>query len=100
MKTHADIDRRSLALARAVAQKIDADPARGGLERARTVCRVWCQQNPGDSEWQRILDGPWDQVREILLDESERGQRLRQNSPFCGILNPRERWRIYREFVP
>jgi hypothetical protein len=101
MKTHIDIDRRSLAMARVIAKKIDADPMHRGLEQARSVCGNWCRQNPSDSvlQWQRILDGSWEEVRQILLDESQEGQRLRQNSPFCGILNPRERWRIYRDFT-
>jgi hypothetical protein len=34
MRYHQDIDRRSLAMAKAVAELIDADPAQAGLERA------------------------------------------------------------------
>jgi hypothetical protein len=49
------------------------------------------------SGW-KILHRPWREIREILLDESENGQRLRQNDPFCGILTPQERWAIYRAF--
>jgi hypothetical protein len=37
-------------------------------------------------------------VRAVLLDESDEGQRLRQSDPFCGILTPEERWKIYREY--
>jgi hypothetical protein len=44
-----------------------------------------------------ILQGSWPEIRSVLLDESEEGKRLRQNSPFCGILTPVERWAIYRE---
>ena len=36
-------------------------------------------------------------MRAVLLDESDEGQRLRQNDPFCGVLTPKERWAIYRE---
>jgi hypothetical protein len=100
MKTHQQIDERSLALARAVVAKIDADPERSGLAKAREVCRRWCERNPLPvcREWMRILERPWSQIRQVLCDESELGRRLRQSDPFCGILAPRERWAIYRKF--
>jgi hypothetical protein len=98
MTSHADIDRRNLAMARAIAARIDADPERTGLTHARAVCARWVAKGvgPAAEEWQRILAGAWEHVREVLLDESEEGDRLRQNSPFCGILSSRERWTFYR----
>jgi hypothetical protein len=98
MKTHAQIDERSLRLARAIVERIDRDPARAGLERARATCRRWSQQRPAPAirEWLEILERPWEEIRAVLLDESEHGQRLRQSDPFCGILTPQERWTIYR----
>lgn len=100
MKTHQQIDARSLGMARSIVRKIDDDPARQGLEKATKVCQRWVAMGdvPGAKEWLRILRQPWSQIRAVLLDESEEGQRLRQNSPFCGILSPRERWEIYRSF--
>ena len=100
MKTHQQIDERSLALARAVIEKIEADPQRADLARARAVCRRWYQREPAPvfGEWLKILEKPWPEIRGILGDESERGQRLRQSDPFCGILTPKERWAIYRRF--
>jgi hypothetical protein len=100
MKTHEQIDQRSLAMARAIVAKIDADPARAGLARARAICERWYRERPLPCirEWLEILDRPWEQVREVLLDESEEGRRLRQSDPFCGILSPQERWAIYREY--
>lgn len=100
MKTHQKIDERSLALAEAVVAKIEADPERAGLDRARRVCRRWYarEKAPAYREWMEILNRPWDEVKGKLLDRSEEGQRLRQSTPFCGILTPRERWRIYGSF--
>lgn len=100
MKTHDDIDRRSLYLARAIAQRIDADASRQGLERARQVCARWLTQRdrPAVREWADILAHPWEEVKLVLLDESDHGRRLRQSSPFCGVLTPRERWQLYREY--
>jgi hypothetical protein len=99
MRTHKQVDERSLAMARAIVAKIDQDPARAGLTKARATCTRWYQERPlpAVKEWLEILGRPWEQVREVLLDESEEGQRLRQSDPFCGILTPRERWEIYRE---
>lgn len=101
VKTHEQIDQRSLALARAVVAAIDRDPSRTGFERARTICRRWHLENPSPAveEWSDILAREWDTVRPLLLDPGEEGRRLRQNSPFCGVLSPRERWEIYRRFT-
>lgn len=99
--THQDIDRRSLAMAKAIVALIDADPQRRGLAHARSTCVRWQQEQgntPAIVEWLEILAQPWAEVRSVLLDESENGCRHRQNSPFAGILPPQERWRIYRRF--
>jgi hypothetical protein len=100
MKTHQHIDARSLAMARAIVERIDLDPARAGLEKARATCRRWLEQRstPAVREWMEILQGPWEEIRLVLLTESERGNSLRQNDPFCGVLSPQERWAIYRAF--
>ena len=102
MKTHEVIDRRSLALAHAVAVEIDRDPERQGLQKARETCARWFRDTPAPAlaEWLVILTQEWDQVRTVLLNEHEEGCRLRQSSPFCGILSPRTRWGIYRHFSP
>jgi hypothetical protein len=98
MKTHQQIDQRSLALARAVVAAIDRDPTRAGLERARSTCRRWTRYNPSPAvaEWRRILEREWGAIRSLLLDPGEEGCRLRQSNPFCGVLSPRQRWEIYR----
>jgi hypothetical protein len=100
MKTHREIDERSLALARAVVAKIEADPTRAGISMARETCRRWRERQrlPIISEWMQMLEAPWEVVREALLEESEHGQQLRQNSPFCRTLSPQERWAVYRKF--
>jgi len=101
VKTHDQIDQRSLALARAVVDAIDRDPARSGLERARKTCGRWLLQSPSPAvnEWSLILTREWGEIRTSLLDPGEAGRRLRQSNPFCGVLSPRERWEIYRRFA-
>ncbi len=98
MRTHQQIDRRSLAMARAIVARIDQDGAKAGLARARATCERWYKERPSPAtkEWLEILDRPWEHIRKVLLDESEEGNRLRQSDPFCGILSPQERWDIYR----
>ena len=98
MKTHQAIDRRSLEMVRRIVAKIDADPDRRGFDYAKSVCRRWAEQGRRSAkEWLVILERPWEEVREILLEDSEEGRRLRQTDPFCGILTPIERWEIYKE---
>ena len=98
MRTHQDIDRRTLEMVRRIVATIDADPERRGLAHAKGVCARWVSQGIVSArEWLVLLEKPWDEIRTILLDESEEGQRLRQTDPFCGILTPAERWQIYRE---
>jgi hypothetical protein len=98
VKTHAAIDRRSLEMVRRIVAKIDADPTRAGLEHARNVCARWLEQgNVPAREWRAILERSWPEIRRVLLDESDEGQRLRQSDPFVGILTPAERWEIYKE---
>src|SRR5689334_18592035 len=98
MRTHQEIDRRSLRMVQAIVAKIDADPERRGFEHAKRVCERWVARgNAPAREWSTILRRPWREVRAVLLDEGEEGQRLRQTDPFCGILTPQERWTIYRE---
>lgn len=85
-------------MVRRIVAKIDADPERRGFAHAKSVCARWVAQGILSArEWLALLDRPWEEVRAILLDESDEGQRLRQTDPFCGILTPQERWEIYRE---
>jgi len=85
-------------MSRRIAARIDSDPEHAGLAHAQEVCARWVEKgNVPAKEWMVILQRPWPEIRNILLDESEEGARLRQSDPFCGILTPVERWEIYRE---
>lgn len=92
MAHHSEIDQRSLKLAQAVCARIDADPS------LLTRVRAWAarRSEPAYQEWAAILKLDWPQVRTQLLREDDEGQRLRQSSPFVGILTARERWGFYR----
>lgn len=47
--------------------------------------------------WRELLDGPRSDLFERMTADDEDGRALRQCSPFAGVLNPRERWRIWAE---
>jgi hypothetical protein len=97
---HFQIDERSLALHRAVARQIRKNPAL--LEVARKNLERWIQDGGMRSywsEWKIILYSPLDEILSFLISNDERAKRLRQSSPFCGILTPQERWKIYESFT-
>jgi hypothetical protein len=97
---HSRLDERSLALHQLIAEKVQADPAL--LDKARENVRRW-QASDGSpkhalAEWERILSGPVNQVAHFLVERSERATRLRQSSPFAGILTDTERRTIYESY--
>jgi hypothetical protein len=47
--------------------------------------------------WQALLAGPVERLREVLVAETEEARALRQSTPFAGAIEPRERWRIWKE---
>jgi hypothetical protein len=98
---HKGLDERSLTLHQLVARKLLADPAL--LESARANVRRWQCRNGGPSpalaERERILDDGVEQVAEFLVERSERATRLRQSSPFAGILTDDERQAIYESYA-
>jgi hypothetical protein len=97
---HSRLDERSLALHRRIAEKVLAAPAL--LDKARDNLRRW-QQMEGSpklalAEWEQILTDPIDQIAQFLTERSERATRLRQSSPFAGVLSDAERKAIYESF--
>lgn len=101
MKDHRLIDERSLAFDRLTARKLAADPSL--VEKARDNVNRWLKTSSPRNrkvllEWQEILSRPIDQIIGVLLDESEEGKRLRQSSPFAGVLSQEERMAILKDF--
>lgn len=95
--SHRIHDARSLAMHTLIAERISRDPAL--LEIALSNLRRWSAQRQGLlpaalAEWQPLLAQPWPQLAALLSEQSERAVRLRQSSPFAGILSPEERRRI------
>lgn len=100
---HRILEARSLAMHCLIAQKIAAEPAL--LEVAKRNLAAWCQRY-GEAvpralrEWQAILARPWPQIAALITDPGELAVRLRQSSPFAGVLAPAERRRVYEAFRP
>jgi hypothetical protein len=96
---HQKVEERSIALHRTISELLERDPkllavARRNLQKGMEIhgnLHVF-------QEWNRILDRPMDEIRAILVSPSEKARWLRQSSPFSGILEPRDRWKIYETF--
>jgi hypothetical protein len=88
---------RSLAYHRAVAKRL----RKPMVDEARHVLFRWRDQGRIDQRyvdrWEQVLSRPVSEIRQALVDDSQEGDDLRQNSPFPGMLSEPERQRIVRE---
>lgn len=94
-------ERRSLALHRAIAERLEAD-AEAGLARARANLRRMERVAPGSPsirEWRVLLKRPIPALLEVLTDPGPWARELRHVTPFAGLLTAAERARIYRAFA-
>jgi len=92
-------ERFSLLLHRELARTIETDAS--VLARGRRNIVRW-QATHGRSvqawdEWLTLLDAGADAVVSAMLDEGEVGTRLRQSSPFAGIIPNRRRWELLKQ---
>ncbi|MEW6184650.1 MAG: hypothetical protein AB1585_02795 [Thermodesulfobacteriota bacterium] len=97
---HFQIEERSLALHQAVASKIRRNPAL--LNTAKQNLERWISDQGNThywSEWRTIFEQSLEEVLDFLVSREEKAVWLRQSSPFCGILTPLERWKIYESFT-
>jgi hypothetical protein len=81
-------------MARRIAEKIRRKPHL--MEIPRRVLARWKRKSPVwpacFCEWERILaSNTTERVLEILTQDNDEGQRLRQSDPFIGILTEEER---------
>lgn len=99
--SHRLLEARSLAMHAVIARKIERDPkllaiAHRNVQRWRTR---WNDAPPAWlEEWQEVLKQPWQHIAALITEPSENGARVRQSSPFAGILTNEERWRVYEAF--
>jgi len=100
-RTHQQIDARSLALHRLVAQRLLEDPAL--LVRVRTTLSRWrnlvsVRSLPYLDEWQRVVDLGVQACVATMTEDSEHANALRQCSPFTGILPEKQRQEFLRSW--
>ena len=96
---HPAIDARSLSLHRIVVGRIDREPnlVRVGIENIER----WARQNDGHiarahDEWKTLVETlPWEGLRELILADSEEGQRIRSSGPFTNLVSENERDRVF-----
>lgn len=101
MINHQNIDLRSLAMDQRTAEKLLANPAlvdRGlaNLDRWLKTCSPGVR--PVLIEWQTLLQRPLPEVILVLRSTDQRATRLRQSSPFAGLLSVSERTEILKRF--
>lgn len=106
MRTHSEVDARSLALHRLVAEKIRNNPDL--MQHARATLTRWQTQVDGASQpylkqWDTLINQGIDVCLKTCIEESQLATALRQSSPFCGVLTHKERfeflknWRLQHE---
>lgn len=103
LMSHGFQDAVSLELARRIAGGLPQHPE--WLSVARANLDRWASQNRDApsllqcyEEWRELLDHPVEEICAALTAETENSQRIRQNSPFAGVLPPAEVWEIKARF--
>jgi hypothetical protein len=97
---HRKLEERSLALHREIAQRVRSNPdllssVRERLSKDIRSGRFSISLIDAMQEWLDLLDSSSvEQLLELLVDEGGNGRRLRQSTPFAGILTQEERRRI------
>ncbi|MFO7561753.1 MAG: hypothetical protein R6X02_03865 [Enhygromyxa sp.] len=96
---HRLAEARSLAAHRVIAARLLGDPAL--LEQARARVEAWLTEGAGAHRyaqaWRELLAGDVEAVARAIVEDTERARALRQSTPFAGVLDPRERWRLWDE---
>lgn len=96
---HRLAEERSIALHRAVAERLRADAR--VLDAARERVAGWLATGSVHElharRWRAVLDLPLDELCAFLVDGGELARELRQSTPFAGVVDARTRWRIWRE---
>ena len=99
---HPHIDDRILDACRLIVQRIDDDPERFhiALENLEGQRARQGRLSRASEEWRAILDRPWVEIRALLLEGSDEGQRLRSSHPFRGLVSADEHYAITARHPP
>ena len=101
MRTPQELDSRSLALHRLVADKVRRDAAL--LERAKEIVQRWHQTASPRTfvyldAWQALLDKGEDVCLAAATEESEWANAMRQASPLACLLTHQERFAFLKHW--
>jgi len=91
---HRTAELRSLALHRAIAARLRDDPEI--VARARERVRAGRSAAAYRDAWLELLARPIDEIADAIVADDERMRELRQATPFTFVIDPRERWQIWR----
>jgi len=101
--SHELTDEISRELGRRTAERLRQQP--GLLRIAHENLDRWMRLNADAPsltrcymEWRELLGKPLEEICSILTFENEEARRLRQNSPFAGVLSAREVWDLKQHF--
>lgn len=99
MRTHQEIDQRSLMLHRFVADKMRRNPALFTVAKA-TLAR-WragaaAASRPYLVQWEVLMHEGMEACLAMAVEQSQRADALRQSSPFSGILTNSERFKLLK----
>jgi hypothetical protein len=101
MRTHAELDKRSLAMHCLVAERVRRDPAlfeRAQLTLARWRSTVCAASQPYLDEWDALMSQGAEVCLRVATEDSERATALRQSSPFAGLLTHQERFAFLKSW--
>jgi len=98
-------EHRSLALHRANAARLVADPE-NVLAKARRNLAVMRRSNRDGGadvwfvEWEQLLSAPVSRIIDVLVSTQQRARELRHVTPFAGVLSDEERRDLYMRDAP
>lgn len=99
MDPHRLAEERSVAYHRVIAERLrqQSEILEGARQRVRSWLAAGTPAPYYAQKWAEILAGDVPAIAAFLVERSELADELRQSSPFTGVLQPRERWTIWRE---
>ncbi|MCU0781698.1 MAG: hypothetical protein MUF04_11435 [Akkermansiaceae bacterium] len=98
-------EQQSLEMHRRIAGRLRDDP-NAVLAKAFANLDSWLQRQAGGAseavlvEWRKLLEtSSIAEIAAFLGSEEERAVRMRQSSPFAGVLAPQEVWEIKKHYA-
>lgn len=91
-------DRRAYEMCRLALDHLARDP-QGVTARAHALVDLWERKQTCHpwycTRWRDLLGRSVEEIRAVLMAETDEGQMLRANAPFAGIFSREERNRIH-----